>query len=227
MCGRFTLRRADRLKLEKVDLRQFILSKPRYNIAPTQPVWAIIQTPDERRVTEFQWGLIPSWSEKPAPIINARSESIEEKPSFSDSFRRRRCLIPADGFYEWEKLGKAVQPHFFQIRSGEPFMFAGIWDRWTRSGATINSCAIITTSANDLLAKIHHRMPVILHREHYDDWLQNNARVDDLLPMLAPFPSSEMEGYTVAQKVNDAKVDDESLADPTPPGEGLAQPLLF
>jgi putative SOS response-associated peptidase YedK len=227
MCGRFTLRRADRLKLDKVDLRQFIRSQSRYNIAPTQPVWTITQADEERLISEFQWGLIPSWSEKPAGIINARAESIEEKPSFSESFRRRRCLIPADGFYEWEKLGKARQPHFFQLKSGEPFMFAGIWDRWTRHGASINSCAIITTSANELLSEIHHRMPVILAPESYDEWLQNNARMEDLQAMLVPFPSLQMKGYTVAQKVNDAKVDEESLAEPAAPGEGLKQPLLF
>jgi putative SOS response-associated peptidase YedK len=227
MCGRFTLKRVERVKFEKVDLRQYILSQPRYNIAPSQPVWAITQSREQRQITEFQWGLIPSWSDKPAGIINARAESIEEKPSFSESFRRRRCLIPADGFYEWEKLGKAVQPHFFQLKSGEPFMFAGIWDRWTRNGPTINSCAIITTNANELLSEIHHRMPVILDSESYDEWLQTNARVEDLLTLLTPFPSSAMQGHTVAQKVNDAKVDEASLVEPTAPGEGLAQPLLF
>lgn len=227
MCGRFTLKRVDKLKIEKVDLGDFVLTAPRYNIAPTQPVWAVTQSDEQRRISEFKWGLIPAWSEKATSIINVRAESVDKKAMFSESFRRRRCLIPADGFYEWEKLGKARQPHLFQLKSGEPFMFAGIWDRWKRQDNTINSCAIITTEANDLLSEIHQRMPVILHPENYDEWLQNNARVEDLQAMLVPFPSSEMMGHTVAQKVNDAKVDEPSLVEPTAPGEGLDQPLLF
>jgi putative SOS response-associated peptidase YedK len=227
MCGRFTLRRVDRLKIEKVDLREFFLSQARYNIAPSQPVWAVTQVDEQREISEFKWGLIPAWSEKPSGIINARAETIEKKAHFGESFRRRRCLIPADGFYEWEKLGKARQPHLYQLKSGEPFMFAGIWDRWKRQGNTINSCAIITTDANDLLSKIHHRMPVILHPEQYDEWLQNNARLEDLQAMLVPFPSSEMQEHTVAQKVNNANAEEPSLVEPAAPGEDLDQPLLF
>jgi putative SOS response-associated peptidase YedK len=227
MCGRFTLRRADKLKIDKVDMRQLIKHEPRYNIAPTQPVWAITQHDERRELVELQWGLVPAWSEKAAGIINARAESVEEKASFSESFRRRRCLIPADGFYEWEKLGKARQPHFFQMKDEAPFMFAGIWDRWTRDGVTINSCAIITTTANELLAEIHHRMPVMLDDESWNEWLQNNARTEHLRELLVPFPSSRMKGYTVDQAVNDAKEDEATMVEKAEPGSGMKQPMLF
>jgi len=205
----------------------FERSVPRYNIAPTQPIWAVIETKGERELRMLQWGLIPSWSDKPAGIINARAESVDDKASFKESFHRRRCLIPADGFYEWEKLGKAVQPHFFQFESGEPFCFAGLWDEWRSEGVRITSCAIITTAANELLSTIHNRMPVILQREAYDEWLQADSRVEDLQTLLVPFPASEMKGSPVSSRVNSADADDARLVDPIEHGEDLVQRLLF
>ncbi len=227
MCGRFTLRRADRIKIERVDTHELFQSPPRYNIAPTQKVWVVTQTNEERSLALFQWGLIPAWSDKPAGFINARAESIESKPSFKAAFRSRRCLIPADGFYEWEKLGKAVQPHYFQMKDAIPFSFAGIWDEWKQNGITLTSCAIVTTTANELLSEIHHRMPVILTSATQDEWLQGNARLDNLHDLLVPFPSSEMEGFTVSQRVNNTKADDVSLVEPVAAGEGLSQLMLF
>src|SRR6185369_1321793 len=209
MCGRFTLRDPNRIKLAHIDyLRDEDLIIPRYNIAPSQNVLTVRE---DREAAFLQWGLIPYWSKEPKGIINARVETIEQKASFSDSFEKRRCLIFADGFYEWERNGKISQPYYFQMKDGAPFAFAGIWDNWKNEGSTITSCAIITTTANKLLAEIHHRMPVILEPESYDLWLNENSRPADLKQILLPFAASEMMSFTVSRDVNDTKVDDEHL----------------
>jgi len=227
MCGRFTLRRADKLKFDSVNAYDFWRSPARYNIAPTQPIWTVLDREGDRELTQLQWGLIPSWSEKPAGIINARAESIDEKASFKESFRRRRCLIPADGFYEWEKLGKATQPHFFQMRNAAPFSFAGIWDEWRSDGARITSCAIVTTNANELLATIHHRMPVILPRDAEGEWLNESITIERLRTLMVPFDATKMIGTPVTIRVNSADNDDPSLVEPIEHGEELVQRLLF
>lgn len=227
MCGRFTLRRADKLKLDRVNTYDFWRSPARYNIAPTQPIWTVLDREGERELTLLQWGLIPSWSEKPSGFINARAESIEEKASFKESFRHRRCLIPADGFYEWEKLGKATQPHFFQMKDSSGFSFAGIWDEWKTDGTRISSCAIVTTTANTLLATIHHRMPVILTNDCAAGWLDEKATTDDLRALMVPFDAAKMMGSPVTNRVNNADNDDASLVEPIEHGEELVQRLLF
>jgi len=211
MCGRFTLKTPRRINLHRVDydfLEQII---PRYNIAPTQDVLTVVEREKQREVTSLQWGLIPYWSKEAKGSINARVETIEQKSTFSESFLRRRCLILADGFYEWERNGKVSQPYYFQMKDGKPFAFAGIWDRWRSNDRTITSCAIITTTANELLAEIHHRMPVILEPEAYDLWLNEDSRPADLKQILLPFPASEMMSFTVSRDVNDTKIDDEHL----------------
>lgn len=149
---------------------------PRYNIAPSQNVLTVVQHDGVREAAFLQWGLIPSWSKDGRGFINARSETIENKPSFSESFQRRRCLIPADGFYEWERSGKIAQPYYFQLQDESPIAFAGIWDEWQGNGKVIASCAIITTTANELLASIHDRMPVILRPESQDSWLNGHSK---------------------------------------------------
>jgi putative SOS response-associated peptidase YedK len=227
MCGRFTLRRADKLKFDRVNAYDFWRSPARYNIAPTQPIWTVLDRDGEHELTLLQWGLIPSWSDKPTGFINARAESIDEKASFKESFQRRRCLIPADGFYEWEKLGKATQPHFFQMKDSSPFSFAGIWDEWKTNETRISSCAIVTTTANDVLATIHHRMPVILTRAGEIDWLDEKATIDDLRILMVPFDPSKMKGSPVTNRVNSADNDDKSLVEPIEHGEELVQRLLF
>ena len=214
MCGRFTLRRPEVLKFSSFnpfDPKNII---PRYNIAPSQDVLTVVQRETEREAMFMQWGLIPYWSKEPKGIINARVETIEEKASFSDSFQRRRCLILADGFYEWERNGKVSQPYYFQMKDQAPFAFAGIWDRWKTEGTTIISCAIITTTANELLAKIHHRMPVILAPEFYDRWLADDPRTAHLKDLLTPYPAAEMISHTVSRDVNGTKIDDEHLVQP-------------
>ena len=208
MCGRFTLRSVDRIRIaleNRVQLDQVV---PRYNIAPTEPV---ITLTTKDNLEELIWGLIPNWSKEPAPIINARAETLEEKSSFKESFERRRCLILADGFYEWRRAGKAKQAFFFQLKDGRTFAFAGLWDKWRRNETTIKSCAIITTDANELLTPIHDRMPVILSEEAYDLWLDSRVSPAELKKLLEPFPTEEMESWPVSSRVNSSDNDGPDL----------------
>jgi putative SOS response-associated peptidase YedK len=227
MCGRITLRRPERVKLERLDTRPLFEELPRYNIAPTQNVWAVTESNEERSLSLLQWSLVPNWSKKPAGFINARAETLETKPSFKEAFIRRRCLIPADGFYEWEKLGKAKQPHYFQMKNAEPFFFAGIWDDWQLDGRSIKSCAIITTTANKLLAAIHDRMPVIVPHDALDGWLRSSAKVSELREFFSPFPDSEMEGFPVGQEVNGSAPDHPGLVERLPANELVRNGMLF
>lgn len=180
MCGRFTLKSPGRTKFEGVNRSHLPPLFPRYNIAPSEGVFTIVQNLTDREAELLQWSLIPSWSKDAKGFINARAETLEDKPSFSESFEKRRCLIPADGFYEWKRSGKWKQPYYFQLRDEAPFAFAGIWDEWRGDQTTIKSCAIITSIANELLAPIHDRMPVILHPECYEAWLTGNAKREHL-----------------------------------------------
>lgn len=227
MCGRFTLQRADILRIERVHNRDLFNQPPRYNIAPTQKILGVTEIKEIRSVSEFQWGLIPWWSQKPAGSINARAETLETKASFKESFQRRRCLIPADGFYEWEKLGKVKQPHYFQLKSGGPFFFAGIWDEWQRAGQSIVSCAIVTTRPNQLLATIHDRMPAIIATDGLDTWLRGNAKPAELKELLSPFPAAEMQGFPVSERVNSAQSDDATLVERIEPSQEVRSGLLF
>jgi len=208
MCGRYTLRSVDRIRIALANRPQLDSVVPRYNIAPTQPV-ITLTTPEHAQ--ELVWGLIPSWSKEPKPIINARAETLEDKATFSESFQRRRCLILADGFYEWRRAGKAKQPFFFQLKDGRAFAFAGIWDRWRNGETSIKSCAIITTEANELLTPVHERMPVILPEESYELWLDEKVSPAELKKLLEPFPSDEMKSHPVSSKVNYSDIDNEDL----------------
>jgi putative SOS response-associated peptidase YedK len=220
MCGRFTLRNPERIRISDFDYYDLNNLIPRYNIAPSQEVLTVVERASTREARLVQWGLVPSWSSEAKGIINARVETIDEKPSFKESFERRRCLIPADGFYEWERNGKISQPYYFQMKDKAPFAFAGIWDRWRREGQSITTCAIITTTANELLAKIHTRMPVILRPETYDLWLNEQSRATDLKELLVPFPADQMMSHAVSYEVNDAKVDHEGLTGEVAPNIG-------
>jgi putative SOS response-associated peptidase YedK len=220
MCGRFTLKNPERIRISDFDYYDLNNLIPRYNIAPSQDVLTVVERESTREGRMLQWGLIPSWSNETKGIINARVETIDEKPSFKESFERRRCLIPADGFYEWERNGKISQPYYFQLKNQIPFAFAGIWDRWRSEDRSIMSCAIITTTANELLAEIHTRMPVILRPESYDLWLNEHSRAADLKELLVPFPADQMMSHAVSYEVNDPKVDDERLLLPVEPHVG-------
>jgi putative SOS response-associated peptidase YedK len=171
------------------------------NIAPTQDILAVTEREDGREATFFKWGLIPSWAKEAsigARLINARSETVAEKPAFRQAFKHRRCVIPADGFYEWQKTERGKQPFFFRMRDEQPFGFAGLWERWEGEGRVVNSCTILTTKANEVLRPVHDRMPVILHPADYKLWLAADARELDLVrELLRHFPAEEMTGYPV------------------------------
>jgi putative SOS response-associated peptidase YedK len=209
MCGRFRLTRADRLA-ERFDADIAEEFHPRYNIAPSQAI-AVVRASDSRRViASMRWGLIPNWA-KDASIaqINARSETLFERPAFKESLERRRCLIPADGFYEWKRSGREKQPFHFGMKDDSLFAFAGIWDRWqSPDGTIVQSCAILTTTPNELLCDVHNRMPVILGAENYQEWLR--APLSDcgsLRHLLIPFEAAMMKRFPVGSCVNDVQND--------------------
>lgn len=209
MCGRFTLTiPSDELAAAFPD---FVFPEdqgPRYNIAPGQSVLAVPNTA-ERAAFLYRWGLIPHWAKDPAighRMINARAETLNEKPSFRTPFRRKRCLILADGFFEWRKEDKHKTPYYVRLKQGRPFGMAGLWDTWrSGSGETVRSCTIITTAANDIVAPIHDRMPVILSAADYPLWLSapETASPEELQQLLhKPGPASSMEAYAVSSVVN-------------------------
>ncbi|HEY9618920.1 MAG TPA: SOS response-associated peptidase [Crinalium sp.] len=223
MCGRFTLSQSGEAIATAFQLSSVPELVDRYNIAPTQPIPAILATADhpERQFKLLYWGLIPSWAKDPkmgARMINARTETVTEKPSFRTAFKRRRCLIVADGFYEWQRSESGKQPFYMQVGEHQPFAFAGLWEHWeSAEGDRIDSGTILTTDANDLMQPIHDRMPVILHESDYDLWLdptlQDTAKLQSLL---RPYPSEEMVAYPVRTTVNSPKVDEPSLIQPLP-----------
>ena len=185
---------------------------PRYNIAPTQPIPVVLETIEDktRQFKLLHWGLIPSWAKDAkmgAKLINARAETVTEKPAFRSAFKKRRCLVLADGFYEWQQQNGKKQPFYFRLQDGQPFAFAGLWEHWEGAeGEAIESCTILTTEANDLLQPIHDRMPVILDAKDYDRWLDPTVqKPDDLKSLLKPYRSQEMTLYPVSAKVNNPK----------------------
>ncbi len=222
MCGRFTLYASGQLLSQTFDAPLPSDFAPRYNIAPAQSITAVrTAAGGNREITLLKWGLIPPWSKDPAigaRMINARSETALEKPSFRTAFKRHRCLIPANGFYEWQKKERSKQPHYVRMRDGRLFAFAGLWDRWEGvEGDAIESCTILTTGANSVLAPIHDRMPVILRAADYRLWL--HPEVWDswlLMPLLAPFPPEDMVAFPVSPRVNAPTVDDERCMEPLP-----------
>jgi putative SOS response-associated peptidase YedK len=192
MCGRYRLSRRKQIVEEYFDSPSDDMDwVPRFNIAPTQPVPVIRQHPRKpvRELSLMKWGLVPSWAKDPsgaASMINARSETAHEKPAFRDALKSRRCLIPADGFYEWVGTAKPKQPFCFEVSDGELFAFAGLWDRWKDpKGNLIRTCSILTTTPNAVTSGVHNRMPAILDPDNYDLWLdpgmQNAAAVSELL----------------------------------------------
>jgi putative SOS response-associated peptidase YedK len=213
MCGRFTLRTSPRDLVEIFQLLREPEIAPRYNIAPTQLVLAVRQVDKFREASEMRWGLVPSWSKDPKsgpPLINARAETLASKPAFRMALSKRRCLIPADGFYEWQKgEAKTKQPFYIQLTKGRLFAFAGLWECWKGADSSaVESCTIVTTTANSRLAELHERMPVILHEEDYDRWL--DAKANDpaaLQALLVPYPSEEIAFRPVNPFVNSARND--------------------
>jgi putative SOS response-associated peptidase YedK len=221
MCGRYRLSRRKQYIEEHFAASGDEDWGPRYNIAPTQPIPVIRQHPREpvRELSLVRWGLIPSWSRDSAAaarMINARSETAAAKPAFRDALKSRRCLVPADGFYEWSRTGKTKQPYCFEVNEGELFAFAGIWDRWKEpSGGCIQTCSILTTTPNAVTSSVHDRMPVILDPDSYDLWLHpgmnDGATASELLK---PFDARLMRCYPVSTRINRVANDDEECSRP-------------
>ena len=225
MCGRYTLINLAHL----VDLfpwiREVPEAPPRYNIAPTQPILTL-PNDDQQKLEFFHWGLIPFWAKDPSigsQMCNARAETLATKNSYKHALRRRRCLIPADGFYEWKPVpqSKTKQPVYIRLRSREPFCFAGLWENWhAPDGSHVRSATIITTEPNELVKPIHNRMPAMLKREDYQRWLEPGEQAEGaLMEMLRPYPSEEMELYPISTLVNSAKNEGEELIKPAEPVE--------
>jgi putative SOS response-associated peptidase YedK len=218
MCGRFTLEIPSETLAELFGLAEHPVVLPRYNVAPTQRVPVIRESEGRNRLDYLQWGLIPSWAKERSvgyKMINARSETVAEKPSFRQALRYRRCLVPASGFYEWLREGKAKLPHYLQIRDNGPMVFAGLWESWKApEGETVESCTILTTAANHLVAAVHDRMPVILHPDEYRTWLDRNLTDPaGLSRLFQPYPADLMEIRPVSPLVNSPKNDMAQLID--------------
>jgi putative SOS response-associated peptidase YedK len=225
MCGRYRLSRRKRIIEEHFETQTWDDDwNPRYNIAPTQRIPVVRQHPKEpvRQISPMRWGLIPSWAKDTsgaARMINARSETAHTLPAFREAMKLRRCLVPADGFYEWQRRGSAKQPFCFEVGDGELFAFAGLWERWRDpSGQWVKSCSILTTNPNAVTSAIHDRMPVILHPDSYDLWLdpgmQNVAAISELLK---PYDAKSMRSYSVSTRMNHVANDDEECSRPVEP----------
>lgn len=231
MCGRYSLSKS-KIELEERFQAELLPDfKPRYNIAPTQLV-PVITSQSPKGFSFFYWGITPDFGQnKPVAqkLINARAESVIEKIAFKSSFEKRRCLIPADGFYEWKKLGKKTKiPYRFTLREEELFAFAGIWEEYeTVNGEIQHTFLILTTSPNDIVSEIHDRMPVILNRQMEKKWLDNYTPESELLAMLQPYPSDQMLSYTVSPLVNSVQNDVPSIIRKTSPADQHGNYTLF
>ena len=229
MCARFQFAPPEDW-VEEFGLAEAPVVPPRYNIAPTQDVLAVRGALGRREARMLRWGLVPYWADDPAVgnrLINARAESVATRPAFRDAFRHRRCLVPAQGFYEWKKFGRAREPWLVRLQGGRTFALAGVWDRWTREEDALESCALVTTAANSLVAPIHGRMPVIIDASAYAAWLDPGASEDFLRSLLSPFPAGRMEAFPVSSRVNATDVDDAELIRPVAPTPDPGQMRLF
>jgi putative SOS response-associated peptidase YedK len=211
MCGRFTLRARLNRILQELGLADDLAWEPRYNIAPTQNI-PIVQQEDangKRSCALVRWDLVPSWAKDMSkPITIARAETVAEKPSFRSAFKRKRCLVLADGYYEFAAQGKTKQPFYIRLKSELPFAFAALSEHWQGAdGSPLESCAIITTTPNELTGRVHDRMPVILDDRNWDEWLSLEAKPESLKNLLKQYPSNRMVMYPVSTLVNSYKND--------------------
>ena len=215
MCGRFSFAPNEKIIEERFSVKAGLNFTPRYNCAPTQKL-AVISNDASNALSFYQWGLVPFWAKDVSmgsKMINAKAETISKKPSFKKSFNSKRCLVLADGFYEWKKEGKNKTPYFIYLKNHSPFAFAGIWDEWRDAeGKSLRSFSIITTSSNDLMKPIHVRMPVILKPEEEKEWLSTNNS-QPLLQLLKPYSSAEMQLHAVSALVNSPINDGPELID--------------
>ena len=217
MCGRFALFSSGESVAEAFDLDDTPIIVPHYNVAPTQTVPVVRTSPEGRELALLRWGLSPAWM-KDAKIkpINAQAETAPTKPMFRSAFKKRRCLVPADGWYEWKATGgKHKQPYFFTAKDGKPLAFAGLWETWEHEGEVLDTCAILTTDANELAAPVHNRMPVILPAVAHDRWLTlGNQDVASLQDLLRPYPAEALSCRKVGTLVNNPRNDNPRCIEP-------------
>lgn len=234
MCGRMTQQRPTS-ELAEIFEAEDLVGAPggRYNIAPTDDAVVVVQRDDRRAISAYRWGLIPHWSETPNTgnrMFNARAESLDRNPAFRYAFARRRCLVPADAFYEWQKLETVRQPYLIVRRDGRPMALAGLWAGWKDedTGEIIRSFTVVTTSANDLLTPIHGRMPVVIPESAWDRWLDptraEGAALAELKGLLVPAEEAWLETYPVSRKVNSVRNDGPELTVPLAPTDVAATP---
>lgn len=219
MCGRSSLHDAPRNVLERFKLPPVIPGfSPRYNIAPSQDQWTIgLDSKGHPNVRARRWGLIPYWASDPSVgsrMINARSDSLEGKPAFRESVQQRRCLILADGYYEWMAVGKSKVPLHFHMKGHAPFVMAGLWDRWKKAVNPIETCAVITTDASSRTVECHPRMPALLSLDDAERWLDRDTSLGEALALLRPYQGEDLEFYEVSKLVNNAAVDSPACIEP-------------
>lgn len=218
MCGRYSLTTDSETLAEHFQVLREIRFQPSYNIAPSQKILNIVELDDgSRKAVNLFWGLVPSWSKdskNSAHLINARIETIREKPSFRSAFKHRRCLIPADGFFEWQKQEHGKQAFHIHREDRQPFAFAGLWEQWQHETETLYTCTIITTAASKLMQPIHDRMPVIITPDHYHDWLNKTANADDTFDLLDNQAYADMNTTAVSDWVNNPRHDDNRCIQP-------------
>jgi len=225
MCGRFTIDIPPEILIEIFGLVEHPTIHPRYNIAPTQQIPIIRQYADgQNHLDHLHWGLIPSWAKDRSigsKMINARSETVTEKPAYRQAVRYRRCVVPSSGFYEWKQEGKVKQPWYIRLKDGSPMVFAGLWETWKSSeGEVIESCTILTTASNRLVEPLHDRIPVILHLDEYGEWLdRNTTNPVGLVHLFQSYPADLMEMWPVSPMVNSVKNDSAELV--VPVGDSL------
>ena len=205
MCGRYALKAPSSELASRFKLDEVVDVAPRYNIAPGTDIPTIRRSPEGKRVMHLlRWGLVPHWAKDPsigAKLSNARGETVADKPSFRDAFQRRRCLVPADGFYEWKTEDKQKQPYYFSLKSGEPFALGGVWESWRApDGNILRTCCLITTGPNEIMQPVHDRMPVIVSPNDYEAWLTGEA--DDALGLVRPYRTDEMQAWAVSRRVS-------------------------
>jgi len=209
MCGRYTDTKRDKQFLVRLGFNAEFDFHPRFNIAPTQSASIITSNPSGHLdLKQARWGLIPSWASDEKignRLVNARSETVKEKPAFRQAYRKRRCLVLSDGFYEWPKTPRGKQPIYIRMQGGTPFAFGGLWERWRQGDAEVESFCLLTLEPNELLSQVHNRMPLILNERDFPCWLDSESSGDSVDALLQPFPAPEMEFYPVSDRVNSAR----------------------
>lgn len=231
MCGRYTLTKPGKtLQAHFAFMEPKFGHKERYNIAPTQEAPVVIRQESKLELHSLRWGLVPAWAKDEtlgSRMINARAETIQEKPSFKEPFKTKRCLVPADGFIEWENTKGGKKPHYFTLQNNALFAFAGIWSEWKKNGGWLRTFSIITTDCNALVHPIHHRMPVLLAPENYNTWLDTSTETATLKSLLTPFPADSMERIAISKEINSAKNDRAECLQPAGKESSQTAPLFF